>query len=169
MIKVTNVLSEQAVLQSYHLNKGRDSRFIKAIVGLLLVSQLTACGTLLYPDRRGLSHGPIDAGVVALNAIGLLLFFVPGVVAFGVDFVTGTIYLPGGATASLNADELQQLKQQDSVDIRQVRTLLAQRNDIQLPQAFYSNALDAVPMSSQQSLHMAMTMPIEQLALLSTK
>jgi hypothetical protein len=32
--------------------------------------------------------------VVALDAVGLLLFFIPGVIAFAVDFSNGTIYLP---------------------------------------------------------------------------
>lgn len=169
MTLATNALSEQTDSQPHPINKGRYSKLTKGMVGLLLMSQLTACGTILYPERRGQSHGAIDAGVVALNAVGLILFFVPGVVAFGVDFVTGAIYLPGGATASLTEDELQQLKQQDGVDVEQVRTLLAQRDDIALPQEVYSNALDAVAMNSQQSLQMAMAMPSEQLALLSTK
>lgn len=55
---------------------------------------LTGCGTILYPERRGQSAGPLDWKVVALDAVGLLFFFVPGVIAFAVDFTTGTIYLP---------------------------------------------------------------------------
>ena len=31
---------------------------------------------------------------MGLNSIGLLFFFVPGVIAFAVDFINGTIYLP---------------------------------------------------------------------------
>jgi hypothetical protein len=54
------------------------------------------CGTLLYPERIGQSSGPLDWKVVALDTLGLLLFFVPGVIAFAVDFVNGTIYLPEG-------------------------------------------------------------------------
>ena len=33
-----------------------------------------------------------------LDGIGLLLFIIPGVIAFAVDFSTGAIYLPGGRT-----------------------------------------------------------------------
>jgi hypothetical protein len=33
---------------------------------------------------------------VALDGVGLLLFLVPGVIAFAVDFATGAIYLPSG-------------------------------------------------------------------------
>jgi hypothetical protein len=36
----------------------------------------------------------MDWSVFALDAVGLLLFFIPGVIAFAVDFSTGAIYLP---------------------------------------------------------------------------
>lgn len=52
------------------------------------------CGTVLHPERRGQQAGPLDWKVVALDAVGLLFFFVPGVIAFAVDFNNGTIYLP---------------------------------------------------------------------------
>jgi hypothetical protein len=54
----------------------------------------TSCGTLLYPERRGQPAGRLDPGVVALDGVGVLLFFVPGVIAFVVDFATGAIFLP---------------------------------------------------------------------------
>jgi hypothetical protein len=55
---------------------------------------LASCGTILYPERRGQPAGRLDVGVVVLDGIGLLLFLVPGVIAFAVDFATGAIYLP---------------------------------------------------------------------------
>lgn len=55
---------------------------------------LSGCGTVLHPERRGQDAGQLDWNVVALDALGLLLFFVPGVIAFAVDFNNGTIYLP---------------------------------------------------------------------------
>ena len=55
---------------------------------------LASCGTLIHPDRVGQPPGRLDAGIVILDAVGLLLFFVPGVIAFVVDFGTGAIYLP---------------------------------------------------------------------------
>lgn len=58
------------------------------------------CGTILWPERRGQPAGPLDFKVVALDAIGLLFFFVPGVIAFAVDFATGAIYLPPGQYSS---------------------------------------------------------------------
>jgi hypothetical protein len=54
----------------------------------------SGCGTILYPERRGQPAGRLDWGIVALDAVGLLFFFVPGVIAFAVDFNNGTIYLP---------------------------------------------------------------------------
>ncbi len=64
------------------------------MVGLALL--LISCGTILYPERRGQPAGRLDVGVIALDGIGLLLFLVPGVIAFAVDFATGAIYLPPG-------------------------------------------------------------------------
>lgn len=57
---------------------------------------MIGCGTVLHPERRGQPAGPLDWKIVALDGIGLLLFFVPGVIAFAVDFSTGAIYLPAG-------------------------------------------------------------------------
>ncbi len=54
----------------------------------------SGCGTLLYPERRGQPAGRLDWGIVLLNGLGLLFFFIPGVIAFAVDFSNGTIYLP---------------------------------------------------------------------------
>lgn len=63
------------------------------VIGILVV-QLTGCGTLLYPERRNQTPGRLDAGIVILDAIGLLFFLIPGLIAFAVDFSTGCIYLP---------------------------------------------------------------------------
>ena len=80
-------------------------KFIAAFLVVGLTAQLTACGTILYPERKGQSAGRLDSGVVVLDAIGLLFFIIPGVIAFAVDFNNGSIYLPGGS-ASLNGDDL---------------------------------------------------------------
>jgi hypothetical protein len=73
-------------------------RFSKKRVALALTATIlfisTSCGTLLYPERRGQPRGVIDPGVVLLDAIGLIFFVVPGLVAFAVDFSTGAIYFP---------------------------------------------------------------------------
>jgi hypothetical protein len=68
--------------------------FLRWACALSVTTACSGCGTLLYPERRGQPSGPLDWKVVALNGIGLLFFFVPGVIAFAVDFINGTIYLP---------------------------------------------------------------------------
>lgn len=65
-----------------------------AMAGTMLF--YTSCGTLLYPERRGQTSGRIDPGVAVLDGVGLLLFIIPGIIAFAVDFATGAIYLPHG-------------------------------------------------------------------------
>ena len=73
-------------------------KFALAVTSLLGAG-LTGCGTLMYPERRGQLAGPLDWKVVAFDALGLLLFFIPGVIAFAVDFSTGAIYLPADGYA----------------------------------------------------------------------
>lgn len=70
---------------------------MKQIVNVLLLSILlltSSCGTIMYPERRGQAAGKIDPKVAILNGVGTLLFFIPGVIAFAVDFNNGAIYLP---------------------------------------------------------------------------
>lgn len=69
-------------------------RLIAALVSAGLIIHLASCGTILHPERRGQPGGRLDPAIVVLNAVGLMLFFVPGVIAFAVDFSNGTIYLP---------------------------------------------------------------------------
>ena len=74
-----------------------DSRLRRALVTLLaalLAFQLAACGTLLYPERHGQRSGRVDPAVLLFDGALLVLFVVPGLIAFGVDFHTGAVYLP---------------------------------------------------------------------------
>jgi hypothetical protein len=68
---------------------------------VFVLSALAAvgCGTILHPERRGQEAGKLDWKIVGLDALGLLLFFIPGVIAFAVDFGTGAIYLPADQCA----------------------------------------------------------------------
>lgn len=74
-----------------------------------LTTQLAACGTVFYPERKGQISGRIDPVVAIANGVGLLFFVVPGVIAFAVDFTTGAIYLPGGRRAEISHPAGQQL------------------------------------------------------------
>lgn len=71
-------------------------KMFQALVCAVLIVQLTGCGTLMYPERRGQKGGRIDVGIAVLDGIGLLFFLIPGLIAFAIDFSEGTIYLPGG-------------------------------------------------------------------------
>ena len=68
------------------------------------VCSAVGCGTIMYPERRGQRTGTLDVGVVLLDGLGLLLFFVPGVIAFAVDFATGAIYLPEGEGPAISKE-----------------------------------------------------------------
>ncbi|MEL0623258.1 hypothetical protein ACIGBN_04130 [Marinomonas sp. NPDC078689] len=142
--------------------------WVRGVVASLLVTQLSACGTLLYPERRGQTTGTIDVGVALLDAVGLLFFFVPGVVAFGVDFVTGGIYLPGGRVATLTPEERQRVTRgKDAIDVAAFKQVLAERDDLALPAIVSSDRLKAVSMSSQEAMMNALhnMAPNQQLAL----
>lgn len=80
-------------------------RISSAVLLTVLVLHLASCGTLLYPERRGQAGGRIDPGVAILDGVGLILFVIPGAVAFAVDFITGAIYLPAGKKRSAISDE----------------------------------------------------------------
>jgi hypothetical protein len=69
-------------------------RFLSvAVAGGAMLSSVS-CGTLLYPERRGQRGGRLDPTVILLDGLLLVLFLVPGVIAFAVDIYTGAIYLP---------------------------------------------------------------------------
>lgn len=68
---------------------------LRIFICAVLIVQLTGCGTILYPERKGQTGGRIDTGVALLDGIGLFVFVVPGIIAYAVDFYNGTIYLPG--------------------------------------------------------------------------
>ncbi len=79
-------------------------------LAVFLAFQAASCGTVLHPERRGQPPGRLDPGIVVLDAVGLLLFFIPGVVAFAVDFSNGTIYLPPEGTSFTSSPESQNLQ-----------------------------------------------------------
>lgn len=54
------------------------------------------CATIFFPERQGQRSGKVDPNILILDGVGLLFFLIPGLIAFGVDFATGAIYLPPG-------------------------------------------------------------------------
>ncbi|MEJ2689412.1 MAG: hypothetical protein P8130_05575 [Deltaproteobacteria bacterium] len=69
-------------------------KMILITVGAFFLWGTVSCGTLIYPQRRGQTGGNIDPGIAILDGIGLLVFIIPGLIAYAIDFSTGAIYLP---------------------------------------------------------------------------
>ncbi|MCQ4248932.1 polyribonucleotide nucleotidyltransferase [Pseudomonas stutzeri] len=109
------------------------SRVIGGVLAVSLFTQLAACGTLFYPDRRGQIDGRIDPAVAALNAVGLLFYLIPGLIAFGIDFATGAIYLPDNSY-SMAPEKLQQAIGADGVvDLAKLKAIIEAETGRSLP------------------------------------
>lgn len=91
-------------------------KLVSSFLIACLLSQMVACGLILHPERKGQKAGQIDPAIALFDAIGLLFYIIPGVIAFAVDFYSGTIYLPGGKRAQLTPEELQDIKTDSGVD-----------------------------------------------------
>lgn len=117
---------------------------------MVLVLQLTGCGLILHPERKGHMGGEVDPTIAILDGIGLLLFLIPGIVAFAVDFSTGTIYLPYGRHSSLSPAEMDSIKHNGKVDVKKLNALLSdklgQQVDVQ------SSNVQVKQFSSQEKL-----------------
>ena len=110
------------------------SRWIGGVVAAALTTQLTACGTLFYPDRRGQIEGKIDPAVAALDAIGILFYVIPGLIAFAVDFATGAIYLPADQHAQVAPEKLREAIDADGkVDPIRLKSIIARETGHDLP------------------------------------
>ena len=82
-----------------------------------LSSQLISCGYILHPERRNQKSGHVDWAIVGLDAIGLLFFIIPGLIAFGVDIASGTIYMSSNNNFSnLEFREYKKIKIQGEVN-----------------------------------------------------
>lgn len=111
-----------------------QSRFIAGVLAVTLLTQLSACGSIFYPDRRGQIEGRIDPGIAIANAVGLLFYVIPGLLAFAIDFATGAIYLPDGHTAQLDPQQLKQVVDADGkIDQGALKALIERSTGHQLP------------------------------------
>lgn len=109
-------------------------RVVGGVLVATLLTQITACGSLFYPDRRGQIEGKIDPLIAGLDAIGILFFVIPGLIAFGVDFATGAIYLPGGKTAQVAPEKLHEaVGVNGKVDQQKLQAILQQEIGQRLP------------------------------------
>jgi hypothetical protein len=109
-------------------------KLIGGLLCLSLITQLAACGTIFYPERRGQVSGRIDPAIAIMDAIGLLFYIIPGLLAFAVDFITGAIYLPGGKHAQVDPQLLQQaVKPDGSIDNLRLKSIIEEQTGQQLP------------------------------------
>lgn len=129
-------------------------RLLKQLVAFsmaaVLVTGIASCGTILYPERKGQIGGRLDPGVAVLDGIGLLLYFIPGVIAFAVDFSNGTIYLPNGRRSQISTGDMNRIVRNGKVD------------PVVLAQLAYPD--DPRPPLSAESIHVRRIDSTEELA-----
>ncbi len=111
----------------------------------------SGCGTIFYPERRGQPAGLLDWKVVALDTLGLLFFFIPGVIAFAVDFNNGTIYLPPEECADDDRETTPELTSidvpRDQLTLPGIETTVSERTQKQVrlePGRFETHALNDI-------------------------
>ena len=69
-----------------------------------------------------------------MDAIGILFYVIPGLIAFGIDFATGAIYYPGGRTAQVDPAKLQEAVSPDGkVDNLKLQAILESELGQRLP------------------------------------
>lgn len=109
------------------MSKKIVTKIIAVSLSAVMILQLTACGTVFYPERKGTKSGDIDPVVAIADAIGLLFFFIPGVIAFAVDFTNGTIYKSGKRHSSLTPAELKSISVNGRVDTKALSDLMSKK------------------------------------------
>ena len=75
---------------------GGHAKNVILFVGDGMSLTTVAAARILDGQRKG---GQMDAAVVVMDGLLLILFIVPGLVAFVIDLSTGAIYLPHGRNA----------------------------------------------------------------------
>ena len=106
-------------------------KMLLSISLFVYVLSTTACGVILYPERQGQKSGRIDVAVAVLDGVGLLLWVVPGLVAFAVDFHQGTIYLPN-SRAAIDAGEADfiEVKVEGPMTVESIEAVLLRELDL---------------------------------------
>ncbi len=110
------------------------NRVVGGVLAVALFTQLAACGSLFFPDRRGQIEGRVDPLVAGLDAIGILFYVIPGLIAFAVDFATGAIYLPEGQQYSVAPETLREAIGADGqVDAARLKAIILRETGRDLP------------------------------------
>lgn len=138
-------------------------RRILLTMGLTIyLLQSLGCGVLLYPERQGQKGGKIDPVVALLDGLGLLLFIIPGVVAFIIDFHQGTIYLPGGHASIDGKDSgLRAVKVDGPMTREAIEATL--RRELGYEVDFDAAQMQAMRIEKDQ-LHLIQTLALQQTA-----
>lgn len=101
---------------------------MKKLISYFVISvfllNITGCGTILHPERKGQTDGRIDPAIAIMDGVGLLLFVIPGIIAFAVDFHNGTIYLPGTQGSLHDDDGTRVVKFDGELDIEELESIV---------------------------------------------
>lgn len=100
------------------------SKLLSFFVIIVFTISSIGCGTILHPERKGQIDGRIDPSIALLDGIGLLLYLIPGIIAFAVDFNNGTIYLPGTQGSLYDDDGTRVVKFEGDLDIYKLEAIL---------------------------------------------
>jgi len=102
------------------------------LITAIFVFNSTGCGTILYPERKGQLSGRIDPSIAVLDGLGLLLFLIPGVIAFAVDFNNGTIYLPGTQGSLYKDDATRVVTFEGDLEVDELEAILEKETGLEL-------------------------------------
>ena len=112
VFKPCGIDTRQEEIMPEHTSTRRQFLFVTT--SGIVTATLQGCGTVLYPERMGQRRGSfddVDWTVAGLNGIGLVFFFVPGAIAFAIDFYNGTLFYPSNSYADASGNVSGELKQ----------------------------------------------------------
>ena len=93
---------------------------ITQLGAMVLVVPTAGCGYMLYPERRGNTlRTQLDASVVIMDALLILFFVIPGLIAFAIDINSGCIYMLGDMTDATPRLHRRLLKRRRLTDIEE--------------------------------------------------
>lgn len=66
---------------------------VRLLASVLAVTLLPSCARIMHPERTGNSNGEIDIGPLIVDCLLFIPGILPGVIALGIDFGTGAIFI----------------------------------------------------------------------------
>lgn len=89
-------------MDSIRPHDGTRRRLLARGLAALAIAGGSGCATILYPERKGNTHGRIDVGPLILDILWFIPGIIPGVIAIAVDFATGAIYVTSRGDATID-------------------------------------------------------------------